>query len=361
MIDGLYVHVPFCQHVCAYCDFAKARYIPSLADRYLTALDGELMKLTQKEFETLYVGGGTPTALDDERLERLLSMLDRFLVHGEYTIEVNPETFSASKAAIFKHHGVNRVSLGVESFSEKVLAAMDRVHHNIDVHNCFRWLKDVGIANISIDLMYGFAEQTLGDFIHDLDLAVSMPVTHISVYDLEVYDATPLGMSGYRKIDDETDYLMYKQAIEYLNSHSYRQYEVSNFAFSHYQSQHNLIYWHYGNFYGAGLGASGKIDGLRYDNTRNFARYFAGRLVDKEYHLTARDQQFEALMMGLRLVSGIDVPAYDRRFGCDMLFQYRQAIEANMAKGLLVLDDGWLHVTEKGMFLLNDVLVDFMD
>ncbi len=361
MIDGLYVHVPFCRHICSYCDFAKAGYVPYLADRYLDSLNQELSRLDQLSFKTIYIGGGTPTALEDAKLEHLLTILDRFKVSGEYTIEINPETFSAAKAEIIKRHGINRASIGVESFSEPVLAAMSRQHHNIDVHNCFKWLLQQGITNISIDLMYGFAEQTLSGFIHDLDLAVAMPITHISLYDLEVYPSTPLGLKSYKKIDDETDYLMYQQAIEFLNSHSYRQYEVSNFAFTHYQSQHNLEYWHYDNFYGAGLGASGKIDNRRYDNTRNFVDYFAGRYVGKEYSLSLDDQRFEALMMGLRLIAGIDMAEYNQRFDCDMTELYRPALEKNIQLNRLVIDTGHLRTTAKGMMVLNDILVDFMN
>lgn len=361
MIDGLYVHVPFCQHVCAYCDFAKARYVPFLAEQYLNCLEAELAQLPPQTFQTIYVGGGTPTALNDQQLKRLLSIIARFGCQGEYTVEVNPETFSESKAKLLKEYGVNRISMGVESFSEKVLAEMDRVHHNIDVHNCFRWLAQVNITNISIDLMYGFAHQTLSDVIHDLQLAVALPVTHISIYDLEVQPATPLGMRHYQKIDDETDYLMYQQAVEFLNSHSYRQYEVSNFAFSHYQSQHNLLYWHYRNFYGAGIGASGKIDNLRYDNTRNFVDYFNGKTVAKRYQLTLTDQRFETIMMGLRLLSGIDLTEFNQRYDCDFLTLYRKPLSLNLDKGLLVLDGNYLHVTDKGLYVLNDILVDFMD
>ena len=332
-----------------------------LADRYLLHLNKEISEITQSGFDTIYIGGGTPTALSYEQLEELLQMLSRFKVEKEYTIEINPETFDLQKAELIKKYGVNRVSVGIQSFNEQLLAHMGRTHHNIDVHNTFRALDKVGITNRSIDLMYGFHNQTLAELLDDLNKAVRMNITHISIYALEVYPQTPFGMAGYQRVDDETDFLMYQTIIDFLNSHSFRQYETSNFALTTYQSEHNMLYWRYEDYLGVGLGASGKIRNLRYDNTRNFMDYIHDNYRKTEYKLTMKDQRFEAVMMNLRLLKGINIREYDYRFETGLLALYHDAIEKNVNRGLLEIVDGYLRVTGKGLFVLNDILVDFMD
>ena len=361
MIKGLYVHIPFCRSICGYCDFAKCRYEKVLADRYLYHLKKEIDEISQDSFLSIYIGGGTPTALSAEQLEELLQMLSRFKVEKEYTIEINPETFDLEKAQLLKKYGVNRVSVGIQSFNEQLLAHMGRTHHNIDVHNTFRALDKVGIDNRSIDLMYGFHNQTLAELLADLEKAVRMNITHISIYDLEVYPQTPFGIAGYQPVDDETDFLMYQTIIDFLNSHSFYQYEVSNFALTTHQSVHNMLYWRYEDYLGVGLGASGKVKNIRYDNTRNFMDYIHDKYRKTEYHLTMKDQRFEAVMMNLRLLQGINIREYDYRFETGLLALYHDAIEKNINKKLLEIVDGYLRVTAKGLFVLNDILVDFMD
>ena len=360
MIKGLYVHVPFCQNPCHYCDFAKARFNYGLAVRYLDELERELEGIGQDSFETIYIGGGTPTALPHDLLERLLKMLSRFSFVFEYTIEINPESFDMQKAELLQKYGINRASIGIQSFSEKLLREMGRSHDNLDTINTMHYLDKVGIKNRSIDLMYGFKSQTLEMLESDLTTAVNMDVTHISIYELEVHPDTLLGMSGYVLADDDTRYLMYQKIREFLNGHSYRQYEVSNFCLPHHESRHNLIYWHYEDYYGAGLAASGKIGNMRYDNTRNFVEYLKGNYRDNTLKLTKEDVRFEAVMMGLRLVSGINIIEYDQKYGCEMLKHYRKAIDKNVEEGLLEINEGYLRTTEAGMLVLNDILVDFM-
>ena len=361
MIKGLYVHIPFCRHICGYCDFAKCRYEKVLAERYLYHLQKELDSVSQDSFQSIYIGGGTPTALPADQLEGLLKMLSRFRVEQEYTIEINPETFDLEKAELIKKYGVNRVSVGIQSFEEQLLAHMGRTHHNIDVHTTFRALDRVGIDNRSIDLMYGFHNQTVSEVLRDLEKAVRMNITHISIYDLEVHPQTPFGMAGYQPVDDETDFLMYQAIIDFLNSHSFRQYEVSNFALTTHQSVHNMLYWRYEDYLGVGLGASGKVGNVRYDNTRNFLDYIQDHYRKTEYRLSQKDQRFEAVMMNLRLLQGINIREYDYRFETGLLALYHDAIEKNVNKGLLEIVDGYLRVTDKGLFVLNDILVDFMD
>ncbi len=361
MIKGLYVHIPFCQHVCGYCDFAKARYNVGLATRYLDELEREITAVGQDSFETIYVGGGTPTALTYEQLERLLRFLSAYGGKKEFTIEINPETFDQRKAMLLKQYGVNRVSIGIQSFNERLLNEMDRSHNNEDTFNTLKYLDEAGIRNRSIDLMYGFSSQSLDDLREDMEKAVNLDVSHISIYELEVHPNTMFGIRNYQLADEETRYLMYREIISFLNEHSYRQYEVSNFCLPHHESHHNLVYWHYEDFYGAGLSASGKIGSVRYENTRNFMEYLAGNHRSDIQKLSLEETRFEAIMMGLRLVNGIDIREYDERFGCELLKHYRKAIEANTEKGLIEVTEDHIRTTAAGMMVLNDILVDFMN
>lgn len=361
MIKGLYVHIPFCKNICGYCDFAKCRYSPFLADQYLRALASEIDHISQRKVESIYIGGGTPSALSVEQLQKLLEMLAVFEVEKEYTIELNPETFSFEKAQLIKQYGINRVSIGVQTFNEPLLKQMGRQHDNEDVNNTMKCLDEVDIHNRSIDLMFGFQGQTLAMVLQDLQQAVHMDITHISVYDLELYPNTLFGIQHYQKCDEELTELMYQTIVDFLNEHSYLQYETSNFALTKYQSHHNKLYWQYEDFLGVGLSASSKVGHVRYDNTKNFVQYLKGNYRAQETVLSDQDVRFEAIMMNLRMNEGIDVNRFNRRFDCDLLQYYKHPIQKNMERNLLTLQDGYLKTTAKGIFVLNDILVDFMD
>ena len=361
MIKGLYVHVPFCSHICGYCDFARSRYDQKRAQEYLGHLKRELDGIGQDSFESIYIGGGTPTALSSEQLEELLDILSRFRVTKEYTIEINPETFDLQKGLLLRKYGLNRASIGIQSFDERLLDHMGRHHRNDDVIRTFEILDQVGIKNRSIDLMYGFNIQTVESLASDLEKAVSLDITHVSIYDLEVHPKTLMGRKNYRHVDDETDYLMYRKIVDYLNSHGFVQYETSNFALEGCQSYHNRLYWLYEDFYGAGLSAAGKIGNIRYENTAEMKKYCQDEYRGETLTLTDDDIIFEALMMNLRLLEGIDIEKFDQRFKTDLLARYASAVERNIGKGLLQLSGGHLKVTDQGLFVLNDILVDFME
>lgn len=360
MVKGLYVHIPFCRNVCGYCDFVKCRYNPGLAEKYLSVLKMEIDSIRQDSFETVYIGGGTPTALNYAQLKQLLEMLSVFKVNQEYTIEINPETFDADKAALLKQYGVNRASIGVQSFNSHLLKVMNRQHSNVDVINTIDLLKENGIKNISIDLMFGLGSQSLSDVIDDLQKAVNLDITHISVYDLEIWPNTEFGMKSYQKADEERCYMMYSSIIDYLNSHSYYQYEVSNFALADYYSRHNTLYWHYEDYYGVGLGACGKIGEMRYENTHNFNEYLKGQFRKEVLYQNYEEQLFETIMMGLRMIRGINIESFNQRYHTDFLQHYQSAVDKNLAKNLLILKDGNIYCSAEGMMVLNDILVDFM-
>ncbi|MBR0384994.1 MAG: radical SAM family heme chaperone HemW [Erysipelotrichaceae bacterium] len=358
---GLYVHIPFCHSICYYCDFCHRLYDEEIADRYLEMLSREMDVLADKPFTTAYVGGGTPSCLNEEQLERLLKKLSHFLPLQELTVEINPESFSREKARLFSMYGVNRISMGLQSFDAGRLLEMNRHHRPEDIDRCLEYLDDAGITNRSVDLIYGFRNQKPEDVIEEIRKAAALPVTHISIYELEVHDRTVFGQQNYPQPDDEVTAAMYEQIICYLTECGFEHYEVSNFARPGCQSVHNLIYWHYDDYYGIGMSASGKVGSRRYTNTSSMKEYLQGNIVADEVILDEKDLEFETIMMGLRLREGIERKTFRGRFGVEIAERYEEAIEKNIRAGLLELTDTHLRVTERGLFYLHDVLIDFME
>ena len=360
--EAVYVHVPFCRAICGYCDFKRQLYKEDLADKWLKQIDVDLSKVTGPA-KRLYLCGGTPSALNKKQLETFLSSLDHLvpLNNGEYTTEANPENLTLDKIKLFKQHGVNRVSLGVQSFHDQILKTLERVHHPDQVIKVITELRNEGITNISIDLMYSLPGQTLEDWKEDLRKATSLKVQHISLYSLTIEENSRFGKEKKEPLDNDCEFAMYKYAIEYLTSCGYLQYEISNFALPNYESKHNLAYWHYEDFVGVGLGAAGKKGHIRYTHVGSLEDYLAGKVNDEVVKLSDKDVHFEAIMMGLRLNEGIERKDLISRFGFDPVKEYPQAIKQNLAKGYLVCDDKNLKVTTEGRYLLNEVLEDFLE
>lgn len=361
MIKSMYVHVPFCNRICAYCDFTRVKHHPIVVQNWLYKIKQEIQEIETTKLDTLYLGGGTPTALDEQELEQLLCALDCFEVAKEYTIEVNPESLSLAKVQSLAKHKINRISMGVQSFQPHLLKIMNRVHTTEQVQQCLQWFKQVGIMNCSIDLMYGLPNQTMESWKRDLQKAVQLPIQHISLYSLTIEEHSVFGRKHVQPMDDDLEFQMYEYAIDFLNEHGFEQYEVSNFAKKGYESKHNLTYWHYEDFYGVGLGASGKIGNQRYTHSSNFQDYLTEHETMETVLLEKQELHFEAIMMGLRVLQGIDLVDYQRKYDCDLLDEYKEAVDKNIRKGYLECSDGFLRVTRQGMYLLHEVLLEFMD
>ncbi|MCR4950933.1 MAG: radical SAM family heme chaperone HemW [Solobacterium sp.] len=362
--ESLYLHVPFCRSVCAYCDFTHTVYRRENAGRWLDALTEEIrMRKIDPALKTVYIGGGTPTCLEHSQLERLLELLDPY-VSGvqEYTAEINPETLDEEKAALLKAHGVNRASIGFQSHDPGLLRLMGRKHSAEDVRSCMDLLRDHGIRNISLDLMYSLPGQTMEILQESVRTALSFEPDHLSLYSLTIEENTVFGRKGYAPLDEETEADMYEWICRYLAEQGFEQYEISNFAREGKKSQHNLAYWHYDDFYGISCGASGKENGIRYDITKNLKEYLEepGRR-ETVTELSERDQMMETLMMGLRLKEGISLDVFRERFGITFSEAYGEAEQSLTAKGLIECRDGSLRCTPRGYAILNSVLVEFLD
>lgn len=360
MSKALYVHVPFCEHICAYCDFFRGIYLDDLAQQWLNQIIKDLSNLNVK-YETIYIGGGTPTCLNLEQLKTLLQALSKLKAcNGEFSIEVNVESLSETKLALMVEYGINRISMGVQSFDDNLLAMMHRKHRYQDIIEAIDLIHTFGIHNISLDLIYALPNQSMEQWQKDLEIITSLNIQHISLYSLTIEPNSYFGRNHIEKGDDELEADMYEYAIDYLEQHGFIQYEISNFAKETYESKHNQMYWNYEDFVGIGCGASGKENHVRYTNTTNFLTYFKGLNEREEICLTHQDECFEMIMMSLRLKKGLNIDAFKLKMGISIFDLYQEVIDKEIIKGRLEIVDGYLKATQQGYWLLNDILVNFM-
>ncbi|HCK88983.1 MAG TPA: coproporphyrinogen III oxidase [Erysipelotrichaceae bacterium] len=361
--QSMYLHVPFCRTICSYCDFCHTVYRRERAEAWLNALKEDLSsrKIPASSQKTVYIGGGTPTCLDADLLDRLLSMLD-FCVgeNCEYTAEVNPETLDQEKAQIMAAHGITRASIGFQTDNPRLLKMMNRHHTAETVRESMELLRENGIADISLDLMYSLPEQTMEDLKQAVHTAVSFDPDHLSLYSLTIEKNTVFGKKGFQSLDEDTEADMYEWICDTLPEYGYEQYEISNFAKQGHESRHNLAYWHYDDFYGISCGASGKENGVRYDVVRNLDEYIHDPGRREDIVLDKKDRMFETVMMGLRLKKGVSLKLFEERFGIPL--KEAMPVSSRLSEeGLLEWHDGYLRCTDRGYPVLNSILVEFLD
>ncbi len=359
--ESLYVHIPFCDNICSYCDFAKLYYDRQLVERYLDRLMDELHKrVNNKNLKTIYIGGGTPSALDCNQLERLLLGLDEYAkVVEEYSFEANPESLTSEKIALLKKHRVNRVSLGVQSFNDSIVADLGRVHDREMVFKVVNNLKAAGITNINIDLMYGLKNQIIEDVEKDLAELLALDLPHLSYYSLIIEPHTVISGADYPELDDDSAGAITDLINGFLEKNGYGHYEVSNYARPGSESRHNLAYWLYENYYGVGIGATSKIDDRMIANNRNIHKYIAGENIQEIEVLTKADTMFNHLMMNFRLKKGIDIANFNQRHDVDIFEVYQKAFNEHLECDIFVVD-GYLRLSDQAHNNLNGILVDFL-
>lgn len=365
MSKAVYLHIPFCASICSYCDFTRCGYNESLADQYLKALKMQVDQL-QGPYETLYIGGGTPTSLSAAQLTSLFDLLEPYLsTCKEITMEVNPETMNEEKYYILQHSRVKRVSIGVQSTEPSTLLEMNRKHRFEDVIFCVQQFKQRGIHNFSLDLIYGWPNQTLADLARDLERLVALDPPHLSIYSLTIEPNSELGRHHIEPVSVDLETQMFEYIVTTLKQAGYRHYEVANFCKSGYESAHNQVYWRYDDFTGIGLGASGKQGATRYTNTTKFLQYLENPLKrEEEIFLTPQDQYFEYLMMNLRTDTGVSFEHFEEKFKLkfDKAFNQDQSkIQTFVDAGFLVHTPSRLWATSTGRMMLNDILLAFME
>ncbi len=359
----LYVHVPFCRSICFYCDFCHVGYNETVADRWLLAFQRELQFYPPSDhLKTIYIGGGTPTALSNDQLTALLTLLAPYSEHVlEYTIEANPESVDDEKAEILSRYGINRVSLGYQTDDPVQLQNMNRHADPDTVRSSMECLRRHGITNISLDLMYSLPGQTLPQLKQEVETALAMSPQHLSLYSLTIAEGTVFARKHVSPCDPDTEADMYEWICDRLEREGYHQYELSNFARMGRQSLHNLSYWHYEDFMGLGAGASGKEGMFRYDHTKDVGMYLASPASRALIPLTKEDQMFENIMMNLRLKEGMEKRAFLSRYGISIDEVYPCSIKYLKQCGLIEEGEEMIRATDRGYEILNDVLEVFLD
>ncbi len=363
MATSLYVHIPFCSRICSYCDFSKVLFNEKWAFSYIEKLIEEIdsYKIKKHSQKTIYVGGGTPSTLPDALFDKILGYLSQYLVNGgEFTIEANPESLTEEKIKILKKNKVNRVSLGVESSNKSYLELMDRPHTFGDVVNVVSNLKKGGITNINVDLIYALPGETNEEVKNDIEALLSLDVPHLSTYSLILEDSTKFKNMGLKEADDYVQADQYELILGMLRGRGYERYEVSNYSRPGFESQHNQVYWRNEEYYGCGMGASGYLNGVRYKNTGSILAYLSGKTVAEEEIVEDKDKTLLFLMTNLRLKDGFDVNKFKEFVGVSFDEKCGKKAEKLISSGLLVRDGNRIHVSDKGMLLLDKVVVELI-
>ena len=348
-IHSLYIHIPFCNKICDYCDFTKLQYFRKFAVGYLNALKDELASYNIKDLKTIYVGGGTPTALEDDLFLELLQIIDSYRDGvKEYTFEANPESLSLAKAKILKEHGVNRVSLGVQTTNDKILQAVNRDHSFEQVKTAIKILKKQGIDNINVDLILGLPHSSKSILEIDVKNVLSLGIKHISCYGLTVNPHTTLFNKGFKEPSGDVLRQYYDLVEDILKENGFIHYEVSNWAKPGYESEHNLTYWRNEQYYGVGLGASGYIGETRYKNTVNLSQYLTRVFVNEKENVSNRDKLTYQIMLNLRTIEGLDAKYVEGK---------ETVVEKLLKDGLLVKKENRLIPTYEGMMILDQLIL----
>jgi oxygen-independent coproporphyrinogen-3 oxidase len=363
-----YVHVPFCAHHCGYCDFAVATHQDHLIDRYLDALAAELATLPGPQpVRTLFLGGGTPTHLDAGQLERLLrTVRDRFPLPegGELSLEANPDSLSDDKVAVLADHGVNRVSLGAQSFHPHLLRVLERRHAPEEVGRALERIRK-RIAQVSLDLIFAVPGQTIEEWRADLARALALGPDHVSTYGLTFETGTRLWKQRQRghlrALDEEVERAMYGVAIDTLEEAGFEHYEISNFALPGRRSRHNQVYWANEAYFGAGLGAARYVRLRRELNTRDLSAYLrralAGESVTQQSEeLPAVERARETMAVGLRRMEGIDRAAFAVQTGFELDGVAGAPLEMLVEQGFLSDDGRRVCLTREGKFVADAVI-----
>ena len=374
---SIYIHVPFCAKKCAYCDFASfsgreadwGRYFDEILTeirRWSDVTDFGLLR-DKYRVKTVFVGGGTPTLVDAGYIEKVLDAcreIAPFEEDAEITIEGNPGTLAPDRLAAYRRAGVNRLSLGAQSFDDGLLRTLGRIHTAGQIGKAVHMAREAGFDNINLDLMYALPGQDMGQWADTLDAAVALGVPHISAYSLIVEPGTQMAArvaSGALAVpDDDAVNAMQRQAISRLNAAGYRRYEISNYARPGYECRHNLVYWFRGDYLGLGCAAHSLLGGRRFHNPESVDDYLAGIRRLDETRLTARDAMEETLMLSTRTVQGLDLAAWERAFGACFERGREDAIGRLEKGGMVERAGGRLRLTTRGMEVQDAVVLELL-
>lgn len=358
MVSSLYAHLPFCLSICSYCDFTKLVYNESWAFSYVEELKKDIARLGARKFSTIYIGGGTPTSLSPRLLDDLLSALSPHLsLGGEWSIESNPESLDEEKLAILLRHGVNRLSLGGESSNPRILKEMGRRHDFLSLQKAVTLARSGGLSNINVDLIYAWPKETKEELERDISAFLSLKVPHLSAYSLILEDSTILSSKGIKEEDEDKQGEEYETILQAFRAQGYKRYEVSNFAFPGFECRHNLTYWKDNEYVGMGLGASGYENGIHYQNTKSLSEYLKGKRRVSEEPSSLNDDLETYFLTNLRLSDGFSEAEFLARFGFSFLSRFSHEAAPFLKEGLLIRSSGRVFCSDKGLLLLDKILV----
>ena len=356
----IYIHIPFCDCICSYCDFCKILYNNKYINNYLDNLEKEIRNRYKNELiKSIYIGGGTPSSLSYQELERLFNIIKIFKLDSnyEFTIECNVNNLDINKIKLFKDNGVNRVSLGVQSFNKEILTILNRSHTYKEVYNVINNLKNNNINNINIDLIYGVNDNI--DIVKkDIDYFLSIDIPHISCYSLIIEDNTLLKINNYQNIDEDIEYEMYKYIENKLTSNGYIHYEISNYAKEGYSSIHNINYWDNGSYYGFGLGSVSYIDNYRISNTKNISKYNKGIYISNREYEDMNTNMSNDMILGLRKIKGVSISKFYNKYKKDIREVFD--IDDLINNKILIIDNDNMYIDSKYIYLSNQVLIRFI-
>lgn len=376
MIKAAYIHIPFCQHICHYCDFNKFFLKGQPVDEYLDSLKKEMQITLQQSpteyLQSIFIGGGTPTALNEQQLEKLCRDILDILPYNsqtEYTFEANPGDLSKEKLEILREAGVNRLSIGVQTFNNDLLQKIGRTHQAEDVFHTVAEAKNLGFKNISVDLIYSLPGQTLEDFRETLKTAFTLDIQHYSGYSLIIEPKTVfynlMRKGRLPTPGEDVEAQMYDLLMNEMEANGFEQYEISNFSKPGFESRHNLTYWDNDWYYGFGAGAHSYVNGQRISNHGPLKKYMGaldeGILPILENHeVTLTEQMEEEMFLGLRKNKGVSIPKFTEKFNVDLMKLFAEELEKLTGQGLISFEENHVKLTRRGRFLGNEVFQSFL-
>jgi len=371
---GVYVHIPFCKQKCYYCDFISFANKNEKQEQYIKAIKKEIDTYEFEKYNvtTIYIGGGTPSYIESKYIVELIEKLKSKLTNNEtkfdkieITIEVNPGAVTKQKLQDFKSCGINRLSIGLQTTNNNLLKQIGRIHTYEEFLETYNMAKEVGFENINVDLMLGLPNQTIKDLKDSLEKVIRLGATHISVYSLIVEEGTVISkLLDEEKIElpsEETEREMYWYVKNTLELNGYKHYEISNFAKENKYSKHNMNCWKQEEYIGLGVAAHSYLNDTRFSNANNIEDYI-NNVENKEIEevQTLEDKQNEFMLLGLRMLDGVDIASFKQKFGQNPIYLYRDRLNKLVEDGLIVVDLNHIKLTNKGLDLANLVFEEFI-
>lgn len=360
MTESAYIHIPFCRQKCYYCSFVSFA-MPELIENYLDALNNEIQYFYKTEkLKTLYLGGGTPSILSANQIEKIISNFN-ISKNTEITMELNPEYINKKYLTELKKIGINRLSIGCQSFDNEILKLIGRKHTSKDVEFAVKTAQDFGFDNISLDFIYGLPTQNIDNFLKDLDIAIKLNIQHISLYGLKIEKGCYFYKNPPQNIADEDIQAdMYLGAISKLSD--FEHYEISNFAKKDFYSRHNLNYWNNENYYGFGLSAHGYVENVRYANNADIKKYIKNPLTEKTKHTLSNQERLEEeIFLGFRRMTGINIQNINKKFNIEFDKKYSDILSKYLKSGHIKKTNEGYCLTNNGILVSNIILSEFLE